>query len=270
MDLIQAIKLECCEADSRARNKDEILLELARLTMRAEAMDKIDPQEIYNALKEREEKGSTGFGGGIAIPHCAIDQASDFVVAIAICKRGIDFDAMDKKRVRIFVSIVGPKEDRTSHLQLLAQISRILKEPNVKETIVKAATKINLYEEFLSYARVEEPELKKGQAKLMVMVVRDPDIMDDLAGIFVEYGIQEVTILDAQRMENILSTVPLFLGFFDFTSDRSRFNKVIMAKIDEARIGAVVKAIEDIVGDLNYFAGLSIQVIDLFFSKGQL
>jgi hypothetical protein len=43
-----------------------------------------------------------------------------------------------------------------------------------------------------------------------------------------------------------------------------------MAKIDEARIGAVVKALEDIVGDLDYFAGLSIQVIDLSFTKGQL
>ena len=270
MDLIQAVKLECCEADSRARNKEEILLELARLTTRAEVMEKIDPQEIYEALKEREEKGSTGFGGGVAIPHCALEGATDFVVAIAIHKRGIDFEAMDKKRVRIFVSIVGPTEDRTSHLQLLAQISRILKEPNVKETIAKAATKINLYEEFLSNARLEEPELKKGKAKLMLMVVRDPDIMDDLAGIFVEYGIQEVTILDAQRMENILSTVPLFLGFFDFTSDRSHFNKVIMAKIDETRIGAVVKAIEDIVGDLDYYSGLSIQVIELYFSKGQL
>ncbi len=104
----------------------------------------------------------------------------------------------------------------------------------------------------------------------MLMVVRDPDIMDDLAGIFVEYGIQEVTILDSQRMESVLSTVPLFLGFFDFTSDRSRFNKVIMAKIDETRIGAVVKAIEDIVGDLDYYSGLSIQVIELYFSKGRL
>ena len=84
MDLIQAIKLECCEADSRARNKEEILLELARLTTRAEVMEKIDPQDIYKALKEREEKGSTGFGGGIAIPHSALEGATDFVVAIVM------------------------------------------------------------------------------------------------------------------------------------------------------------------------------------------
>ena len=49
MDLIQAIRLECCEADSRARNKEEILLELARLTTRARVMDKIDPKDIYEA-----------------------------------------------------------------------------------------------------------------------------------------------------------------------------------------------------------------------------
>jgi PTS system nitrogen regulatory IIA component len=269
MDLIQALKLECCEVDSPANGKEEMLRELARLSTRTASLEGVDSQRIFDALAGREEKGSTGFGNGIAIPHCALEEAREFVVSIAISRRGIDFEALDKKRVRIFVCIVGPAEDRTSHLKLLAQISRILKEAETREILLKTKTKINLYEEFLASARLEEPTRAKGQEKLMFLTIRDADIMDDLAGIFVEYGIQDVTIMESQKMENILSHVPLFLGFFDFTSDRSRFNKVVMAKIDESRIGAIVKAIEDVVGDLNYHSGLSIQVIDLFFSKGQ-
>ena len=89
-----------------------------------------------------------------------------------------------------------------------------------------------------------------------------------LAGIFVEYGIEEVTIIQSQQMENLLSRVPLFLGFFNFTGESSRVNRIVLAKIDETRLGAVVKAIEDVVGDLDFHAGLNIQVIDLFYSKG--
>ena len=42
-----------------------------------------------------------------------------------------------------------------------------------------------------------------------------------------------------------------------------------MAKLAETRLGALVKAIEDILGDLDYYSGLSVQVTHLFFSKGQ-
>ena len=253
MDLLQAAKLECCEAGSRAKHKTDILRQLARLTCRAASFEHIDPESIYAALSEREAKGSTGFGGGIAIPHCAMEQAKDFVVAIATVKKGIDFAALDKKKVKIFVSIVGPAEDRTSHLQLLAQVSRILKEQAIRD---------------MEERQAKQGMALEGRAKLMFMVVKDEALMDDLAGIFVEYGIEEVTIMQSQQMENLLSRVPLFLGFFDFTGESSHANRVVMAKIDENRIGAVVKAVEDIVGDLDFHTGVSIQVIDLFYSKG--
>ncbi len=269
MDLLQAAKLECCEAGSRAKDKTDILRQLARLTCRAASFEHIDPESIYAALSEREAKGSTGFGGGIAIPHCAMEQAKDFVVAIATVKKGIDFAALDKKKVKIFVSIVGPAEDRTSHLQLLAQVSRILKEQAIRDTLLNADTNIGLYEELVRHTETKGPDLEQeGRAKLMFMVVKDEALMDDLAGIFVEYGIEEVTIMQSQQMENLLSRVPLFLGFFDFTGESSHANRVVMAKIDENRIGAVVKAVEDIVGDLDFHTGVSIQVIDLFYSKG--
>ena len=56
MDLLRAVKLECCEAGSRAKDKTDILRQLARLTCRAASFEHIDPESIYTALSEREAK----------------------------------------------------------------------------------------------------------------------------------------------------------------------------------------------------------------------
>ena len=98
---------------------------------------------------------------------------------------------------------------------------------------------------------------------------KEDKLMEDITEVFIEYGIQEATIFESQQMENILSKVPLFLGFFNFTGDRNPYTKTIITKINENKITALVKGIEDITGDLNYYSGLSIMVLDLLFSKGQ-
>jgi len=49
-------------------------------------------------LKDREEVGSTGFGNEIAIPHCVIDNISDFVVGVLVIPDGVDYNSIDGKR----------------------------------------------------------------------------------------------------------------------------------------------------------------------------
>lgn len=272
MDLTKVIKLECCEIDFKASDKESGLHKLAELMCRSEILKNFSPDEIYKALNDRESKGSTGFGGGIAIPHCQIKGIDEFIIGIAVSKRGVNFEALDKKKVKIFTVIIGPEGDPASHLKLLAQLSRELKEPEVREELINSETKIALYEEFLRHSAVEKKlDLSaKGKDKLMIIVLKDEDFLDDLTGVFVEYGITEAVFIESQQMENLLSRVPLFLGFFNFTGDKNPYNKTILLKINENRIGAVVKGIEDIVGNLDYYSGLSIMVLDLYFSKGNL
>ncbi|HJX27249.1 MAG TPA: PTS sugar transporter subunit IIA, partial [Thermoanaerobaculia bacterium] len=52
-----------------------------------------DAGTLYQRLAEREELGSTGIGGGIAIPHCKVDGLQKGVVAVGRVLDGVDFGA---------------------------------------------------------------------------------------------------------------------------------------------------------------------------------
>ena len=102
----------------------------------------------------------------------------------------------------------------------------------------------------------------------MIMIVKDENIIQDITEVFIEYGVIESTIIDTQQMENLLSNVPLFMGFFNFTGDKNPTSKIILVKISKDHINAIIKGLEDIFGDLDSFSDLGLMVLDLFYSKG--
>lgn len=268
MDFSEIVKLECCEVDFIATNKDDALHNISKLLRRSREFRNISVDTIYASLKEREEMGSTGFSKGIAIPHCQLEGIDHFIISIAICKKGINFNALDNRRSKIFITIVGPKGDRAQHLKLLAQVSQILKEPHVIEEILHSTTKIGLYEEFLRNTNDIKAITKKGKEVLMLLAVKDESIMQDITEVFVEYGIQNSIILETKDMENLLSKTPLFMGFFNFTSERNRLTKIILVKLTKGHINALIKGLEDVFGNLDTYSALSLIVLDVFFSKG--
>ncbi|MBC8384475.1 MAG: PTS sugar transporter subunit IIA [Candidatus Cloacimonetes bacterium] len=269
MNLANVVKLECCEINFSARNKDDALKKISKILMESSQLKQVDEDSIYQSLLERENKGSTGFNKGIAIPHCQIEGIKEFIISIAICKKGINFDSLDKKKSRIFITIVGPSGDRSDHLKLLAKVSQILRMPGVSENLLNTTTKIGLYEEFLrNTENGVDVALKKEQDKLMLLIVRDEDVIQDITEVFVEIGVQDSTIIETQQMENLLSKAPLFMGFFDFTGGKQPFSKIILLKIPKDYINAIIKGIESTVGDLETYSGVSIMVLDLFFAKG--
>ncbi|MDP8202687.1 MAG: PTS sugar transporter subunit IIA [Candidatus Tenebribacter burtonii] len=268
MEFSKIVKLECCEVNFTAKNKTEVLQNIGKLLKRSREFRNVEEDVIFKALEKREEMGSTGFSNGIAIPHCQLEGIDNFIIALAICKKGIHFDSLDNKKSKIFITIVGPKGDMNTHLKLLAQVSLILKEPNVINEILQSTTKIGLYEEFLRNTNNIKTITKKGKEVLMMLTVKDESIMQDITEVFVEYGIQDSIILETQNMENLLSTTPLFMGFFNFTSEQNALTKIILVKLTKDHINALIKGLEDVFGDLDTYSALSILVLDIFFSKG--
>ena len=269
MNLAEVIKMESCTIDFKAENKDEALLQIAKLFKRSHGCADIPEETIYKELQAREEMGSTGFVNGIAMPHCQIEGLTKFYISLAICRKGIVFDSIDHKKSNIFVSIIGPKDQRNEHLQLLAACSHILKQPGVTTSLLQANSRINLYEEFLKNADNGYGKISyKGKDKLLMLIIQDESILQDITEVFIEYGIQQSIILDGSQMENLISKVPLFMGFFNFTGDRNPGTKIILAKIVKDHINAIIKGMEDIFGDLDSFSGLKLLVLDIFFAKG--
>jgi len=113
-------------AELRATDKPRLLQELA-----AQAASALGLRASYieQALSKREELGSTGVGGGVAIPHARLPELSRPFGMLAHLKKPIDFDAIDQKPVDIVFLLLTPAAEQGEHLNALAAMARKLREP---------------------------------------------------------------------------------------------------------------------------------------------
>jgi PTS system fructose-specific IIC component len=111
--------------------------------------------QVVRALVERERIMSTGIGDGIAIPHAQSPAVQKLSLGILRPREGIDFDALDGKPVRLILTIIGP-EERGGFIRVLARVSRLLQDGNLKKKLLKAKSA----EEVLSAFAQEEEKLR--------------------------------------------------------------------------------------------------------------
>jgi nitrogen PTS system EIIA component len=96
----------------------------------------VDRDEVFRGLIEREQLGSTGIGGGVAIPHCRVEGIDGAVLAVGVAPAGIEVNAADGRPARLFFVIVSPKSDPRQNLRFLQAVSRWVREPgNVEEIL---------------------------------------------------------------------------------------------------------------------------------------
>ncbi len=139
----QIFKEEFINANLQARNKDEALAELVNTIIRGGI--KLNFSRIMEVLKQRENLGSTGIGDGVAIPHGKLSGLDDIVVAFGRSLDGIPYDSMDGKPVYLFFLLLAPENSTGQHLKILAKISKMLKDTNFREKLLKAKSKTDLY-----------------------------------------------------------------------------------------------------------------------------
>jgi len=106
-------------------NKKTLFQQLAATASR---LTGADSRLIVERLVERERLGSTGFGGGVAIPHGKIDNLDHVVGVFAQLATPIDFQAIDDLPVDIAFLLLSPPDAGVEHLKALARISRKLRD----------------------------------------------------------------------------------------------------------------------------------------------
>ena len=95
----------------------------------------IDKNLLLNNLIRREKIGSTTIGNGIAIPHVQNDQIIKPSCIIAILSDGLDLDALDNDPVDLIVFLILPEASKSENLQILAQISRLLRNIDITDKL---------------------------------------------------------------------------------------------------------------------------------------
>ncbi len=118
----------------QAEGKAEALDEMTQVL--ADATPGIDRARLREVLEDRERLGSTGIGGGVAIPHARLPGLSGILAVFGRSSRGVDFDAVDGAPTRLFFLLVAPEDSSGMHLKALARIARLLKEQTVREQLL--------------------------------------------------------------------------------------------------------------------------------------
>jgi len=88
----------------------------------------LDSDQILNAMIEREQQGTTGFGAGTAIPHIRMPTVGRVVAIAAKLAMSINYAALDGLPVDLVVLMIAPSGNGADHLKALARISRALRD----------------------------------------------------------------------------------------------------------------------------------------------
>ena len=95
----------------------------------------IDGRDIFDAVIERENLGSTSVGEGVAIPHARIPALNKPVGAFVRLEEGVDFDAIDGPPCDLIFMLLAPNASGADHLRALAQVSRTFRNAELRDAL---------------------------------------------------------------------------------------------------------------------------------------
>jgi nitrogen PTS system EIIA component len=128
--------------DVRASDKLQLLRELAH---KAASTLNLPAADVTSELIKREELGSTGMGGGVAIPHARIQALKKPFGVMVKLKQPLDFDAIDGQPVDLVFLLLLPTTSEGAQLGALASIARRLRASEIAAQLRHAKSASELY-----------------------------------------------------------------------------------------------------------------------------
>ena len=125
MRLASLTRPELVFVDLPGRDREEVLRLLAEKLASGGVV--ADSEELFQKLWERERLGSTGFGGGVAIPHGKLSGLDRVYALVARLAAPIDYKAIDGAPVNLVFLLLSPPDAGAEHLKALAAVSRLVR-----------------------------------------------------------------------------------------------------------------------------------------------
>jgi PTS system nitrogen regulatory IIA component len=268
MKLIDVLRKECVVAGAEFADKAETLNQIAHIAKQSPILKDVSAEEILAGLQQRESLGSTGFGKGIAIPHCRLESVPDFVVGLITVPSGVDFKALDEEKVKLIIFIVAPEKETNKHLKLLSAISQTLLIPGVVEEIMKENTSEAVYESFLRHTRADIDTSKQTTKVMFSAFVQDENVFHDILERLTGIETSSVVVANTETVGAYLAKVPLFA---DFWRDKpGSFNRVVISVLDKGLVNEAIRRVESVTGNLSQCRGVMVIVQDISYVAGSL
>ncbi len=141
-DFSDMLRPDAVQTGVIATNKKAVFQHIA--TIAAEIVD-TDAKTIAERLTAREKLGSTGFGGGVAIPHAKLDGLAQVTGVFVRLAQAVDFQAVDDLPVDLVFMLLSPTDAGAVHLKALARVSRRLRDKAFLEKLRGAGSPDALY-----------------------------------------------------------------------------------------------------------------------------
>ena len=125
MELADLLAPGAVVAGVKATSKKQLLGSLAAQAGKLLGMD---DRRILEAILERERLGSTGLGGGVAIPHAKLAGLKAVTGVFMQLETPLDFDSLDGKPVDLVFLLLAPEDAGAEHLKALARVSRLFRD----------------------------------------------------------------------------------------------------------------------------------------------
>lgn len=123
-----------------AAERDEAINEIMDALVADNVVAPALRRDLADAVLERERRGSTGFGKGVAVPHVKHAKIPHMAAAIALSENGVDFNALDKQPVYSIFLLLSPAERPEEHLQAMEVIFKNLSQDKFRRFLRQAGT----------------------------------------------------------------------------------------------------------------------------------
>lgn len=267
MDLSKAIKTSCINLNMPVKSKNDILKEIARLVKTTEEAKNCTEKEIFKELKQREKMASTGFGNGIAIPHCSLDSITDFVIGVITIPNGADFDSIDESKVELLIFIVGPQSERNEHIRYLSGLSSILREKSNREKILHSKDAQEVKNILIGQSDFKNETDKRKDYNQFHIVVQDNELFDDVLELLTEIEDSYLTVIESNNVSSYLYRKPLFANLWE--SEEKSFSKLIVAVVRKNISNELIRKINLKIKN-GKRSGLAFSVQDIIYFNGTI
>jgi mannitol/fructose-specific phosphotransferase system IIA component (Ntr-type) len=146
MKLADIIVDEALIPQLKSGERDDVIHELLDALVAAGVVAKGLRDDLSKLIIDREKKGSTGFGKGVAVPHVKHPKIKSMAAAIGVSATGVDFNALDKAPVFSVVLLLSPEDKPDEHLQAMENIFRNLQNDTFRRFLRQATTQKDIRE----------------------------------------------------------------------------------------------------------------------------
>jgi nitrogen PTS system EIIA component len=121
-----------------ATNRDGVINEMVDALVTSGCVTEEQREEFTKAIIRRENKGSTGFGHGVAVPHVKHPEIKTMRIAIGNSIEGVDFKALDREPVYSVVLLLSPEDQPENHLDAMEAIFSSLSQDTFRRFLRQA------------------------------------------------------------------------------------------------------------------------------------